>query len=282
MSVRRKTTTSPQFEQHATYVDGGGLITDTGFGICEDGSIGFAGCVLKSSSQSAGLATMMTMAAPDGPSAAASPTIITEASKTTTTSAIMSNRDAQKYMASGFGKPAPTRMMCSCPDDSDETPGRMMCTCPDGGIPADKAFMNGYSKCGRNDMGHDSDDSDEEYMGGGLIGSVSKLGKSGMKHAGAMFKKLVDGKPKHTKVEKKTLREKAMDSMKKAGADVKKGAKKILGMKERANAMNAMVFEAVANKPYSKLAAQVCHFFCICLFFVLQKIDTKLTQMTGS
>lgn len=134
MSMRR----APAATTETAVVPGAAFVTDTGFGVCTNGAIGFADDVIG---MPVAVSTAAAAAAAPLPLEAKKP--VKMASKSGSSSKILSNRDAQRYMGMpkfqqqqrSMSVPAlrskiQTRPLSSPSYSSPHT----MCTCPDGGI----------------------------------------------------------------------------------------------------------------------------------------------------
>lgn len=202
------------------------IITETGFGICEDGSIGFSDCVLKQQQR-----------APVGPNpftAIKAPSIQGNSpEKTRGTLRSFTRNDDDDELASA--------MFASLRFGGDgDGRGAKMCTCPDGGkpVPTDgffDMFSRGKKKKDHADprdkkigyTKHDEDDDEDETFARG------------------------DGKgiAKHSAGDHESM----WDRFKRGAKNTFDGAKKMMRQDEK---MNAMVFETVTGIPYSKEAAR--------------------------
>lgn len=235
MSWRRppEATAPTMAHQQQGRAPGLAIITETGFGICEDGSIGFSDCVLRQQQQ---------LRAPVGPNpftAMPAPAPTPAADKAEGLRSYARDDDDEALASSMFaslrvGGGARTTArrcggprMCSCPDGGLRAPmarrgGPRMCACPDGGVPATNGFMKmlGFGKHGDDES---SSSDEDEKKGRGTWGAARKTARG------------------------------AYEKVKRRANNALDGAKRAMSFKER---MNAMVFEAVAGVPYSKEAAR--------------------------
>jgi hypothetical protein len=239
----------------------GGIITETGFGICEDGAIGFADCVMQRAAPGGGYGgggqfTMMASA----PAPVASEVTTAAAEKPKSGGgggggAVLSNRDAQKYM--GGRVPRSSSRRTAMPTTTleggyDDDADMKMCTCPDGGVPHYTSGMrSGYAEMMGGDYHCDSDDDELGMAGLASFGkSLAKHAKNAAHAAHGALKKAHESyrNSKQKKQKEEEEEEKPRSALHRV--------KKALGMQSAHAHMNSIVFEAMTGEPYSKEAAR--------------------------